>query len=324
MTNEHTATNKIRFIEVAPLIYRYGIDEIASNCRSLAISRDFGALKVLSGRFSNDLSFYYDAIAEGHSLFNPSFFFDLRMDDRYQPRVILTGGQCFLQNGGEISIARRLIDESQRRAVRQNDWLTVYQAATQTAIIASIEGDHRGALSGIRKMWPLVHHLSRRLPVLYYYFLNTIAVELSELGELDQARRLASVCIASPYVNAYPEWVETLKEILSITRPPTGLSVLISRSLAPRQNVIDLEPLLEARKATDLERGGKLLEFIATSQMPNPKKSAPDQQEQEQRKDLCKDIFDMILEDVPMEALEKAADILREGLEKRAPQKSKP
>jgi hypothetical protein len=50
-------------------------------------------------------------------------------------------------------------------------------------------------------------------PYAYYDYLNTLAVELGELGRLDQARRTSEIAIASPFARAYPEWRETFEDI---------------------------------------------------------------------------------------------------------------
>jgi tetratricopeptide (TPR) repeat protein len=93
------------------------------------------------------------------------------------------------------------------------DPMTLYTAARMTAVMKSIEGDHRGALVDLEKMFPLVRMASSQQPYAYYDYLNTLAVELTEAGRLEEARNASSIALASPFAHAYPEWRETFDEI---------------------------------------------------------------------------------------------------------------
>jgi len=42
---------------------------------------------------------------------------------------------------------------------------------------------------------------------------NNVAVDLAELGRIEEARRFAAFAVSSPYARAYPEWLETAQEI---------------------------------------------------------------------------------------------------------------
>lgn len=46
-------------------------------------------------------------------------------------------------------------------------------------------------------------------PPIYYIYLNSLAVEMIEVGRLEEARNLSNIVLATPYTNAYPEWRET-------------------------------------------------------------------------------------------------------------------
>jgi len=93
------------------------------------------------------------------------------------------------------------------------DPMTLYTASRMTAVIKSVEDDHRGAVADLEAMVPLARMASSVQPYAYYDYLNTLAVELGELGRLDQARRASEIAIASPFARAYPEWRETFEDI---------------------------------------------------------------------------------------------------------------
>ena len=44
---------------------------------------------------------------------------------------------------------------------------------------------------------------------LYFDYLNSLAVELGEVGRIQEAQNICQITLASPYAFAYPEWRET-------------------------------------------------------------------------------------------------------------------
>ncbi|MEK6325480.1 MAG: hypothetical protein AABN33_27890 [Acidobacteriota bacterium] len=307
--------NVKRFIGIAPLLCDQGLDEITSRCRRLAALKDYSELRNLSGRICNDLSSYYEAIAD-RTLGNPHLFFDLQVNDKYRPRIILTGGQSLLHSGSDIPIARQVIAESRRWARRQNDWLTVYQAARQAAIIESIDGNHRAALSTLRELFPLARLLVPRFAPLYYDYLNSLSVELMGVGQIEEAQRLASISASTPYVGAYPEWLDTVREISEAPRPRGRLSVLISRPLP--ENVVRLEPRNIESEVENLvsESIGTLLHFREpVIQMVNQRITEEEQNSIETRKQLRNRIVDALYErgeQIPEELLKKLLEKIEE------------
>jgi hypothetical protein len=81
------------------------------------------------------------------------------------------------------------------------------------AVVKATDGDHRGALADLEKMFPLVRMASAQQPYAYYDYLNTLAVELTEAGRLDEAGIASRIALASPFGHAYPEWRDTLDDI---------------------------------------------------------------------------------------------------------------
>jgi hypothetical protein len=81
------------------------------------------------------------------------------------------------------------------------------------AVLRSRKGDHNGALTDLQRLWPAIHYLSRAYPVLYYDYLNSLAVELAEVGSIAEARAAISIPLSSSLASAYPNWTETQREI---------------------------------------------------------------------------------------------------------------
>jgi hypothetical protein len=119
-------------------------------------------------------------------------------------------------------------------------------------MVRANEGDHKQAVKEFERTFPLIKSIK---PVSYYQYLNSFAVELAEVGRLEEASNICDVLLASPYVFAYPEWRETAEEI--------RLKLYRSRSVSVTQvassNVVLLpERSIETKSA---ERPAKLLSF---------------------------------------------------------------
>ncbi len=78
------------------------------------------------------------------------------------------------------------------------------------AVLKAREGYHPSALKDLENLLPLLRYTE---PIVYYDALNSLAVELCEVGRLEEARNISNIVLASPYVFAYPEWRETAEEI---------------------------------------------------------------------------------------------------------------
>jgi tetratricopeptide (TPR) repeat protein len=95
-----------------------------------------------------------------------------------------------------------------------NEWcdpLTTITASQNIAVLKSMNGDHRAALAGLEKLFPLVRAIPE--PYKYYHYLNSLAVELGEVGRIEEAQNISNIVLASPYAFAYPEWRETEQDL---------------------------------------------------------------------------------------------------------------
>jgi len=111
--------------------------------------------------------------------------------------------------------ALRLYREADKFSKRLGDRDHVGTVRTQkdVAIIASLEDNHRGALALLENLFPLAHHIRSSQPHVYYDYMNSLAVELGEVGRLEEAKNVSRIVLASPFAPAYPEWRETSDEI---------------------------------------------------------------------------------------------------------------
>jgi AraC-like DNA-binding protein len=80
------------------------------------------------------------------------------------------------------------------------------------SVLKSIEGFHKSAIADVEGILPLVRVAPLKLRL---DCLNSYAVELSEVGRLQEAESISSLVIASPLARYYPEWQETLSDVRS-------------------------------------------------------------------------------------------------------------
>lgn len=141
----------------------------------------------------------------------------------YRARAIQSlGGN--LHDKGKLDEALRLQREALRAASEENaDGLqTMLKAHFEIAIIRSLDGDHNGALSHFEKLWPIVNHIAKQNPFYFYLYHNAVAVELGEVGRVEEAEVACKLALASPFASAYPEWAETRQELEAKRRSATS------------------------------------------------------------------------------------------------------
>lgn len=91
-----------------------------------------------------------------------------------------------------------------------NNHSLIVEISRDIALVRSNEGDHKQAVKEFEKALPLIKHAD---PFYYYQFLNSFAVELIEVGRLEEACNMSNIVLASSYAFAYPEWRETREDI---------------------------------------------------------------------------------------------------------------
>ncbi len=110
--------------------------------------------------------------------------------------------------------------------------------------LKSIEGSHTHAVKDLESVLPLIKHMQ---PHTYFDFLNSYAVELGEVGRMDEAENVSRLTIASPFAPYYPEWQSTYSEIVSTRKRPRYVQVKAKAERQPsRQQALEIyEPDIE-------------------------------------------------------------------------------
>jgi tetratricopeptide (TPR) repeat protein len=155
---------------------------------------------------------------------------------------------------------------------------TLIESQRLTAVVRSIHGDHKRALADLEGLFPLVRAIARYFPVLYYEFLNSLAVELGEAARIPEAEAALAIALASPFASAYPEWSETRDEIAAkrLSATPSVVAVNRAPEVGPaphseperKQQPVTRLALSSwpARKKTFLQRASKTI--AVTSAIP--------------------------------------------------------
>src|ERR1044072_9234223 len=86
----------------------------------------------------------------------------------------------------------------------------ITQATRGIAILKSREGFNKSALKDLTMISPIVRYAD---PMNYCQYLNSLAVELGEIGRIEEAQNICRIILASPYAFAYPEWRETWQDL---------------------------------------------------------------------------------------------------------------
>ncbi len=133
---------------------------------------------------------------------------------RYRARAMQSLGtnSCYK---GDYQSALLLYSEAARFASRSEicDPYATLGTQKMTAVINSLEGNHRDAVALLEKLFPFAHAMRSSQPSVYYDYLNSLAVELCEVGRLEEAKNISRIVVASPYASPYPEYRETHDEI---------------------------------------------------------------------------------------------------------------
>lgn len=147
---------------------------------------------------------------------------------QYKGRVLLTAAAIYHARG-EIDAALQFCVAA-GKAATNCDLLTLVESHRDIAIIRSIQGDHKQALADLEQLFPIVRSISKRYPLLYYSLLNSLAVELGEVGRIEEAKAACSIALASPFAAAYPEIAQTRDELAAKRNSATPSIVAINRA----------------------------------------------------------------------------------------------
>jgi len=115
------------------------------------------------------------------------------------------------------------------------DAVTFFNVRKNMAVARAVEGDHRTSLKDLETLLPLARMAASIQPHSYYDYLNGLAVELGEEGRLEEARRVSSIAVASPFASMFPAYQETFDEIAAKLRKASRSLVTVPTDHVPRR-----------------------------------------------------------------------------------------
>ncbi len=141
--------------------------------------------------------------------------------------------------------------------------ITLVLSQAMIAVVRSIHGDHKQALDDLEQLFPLARAIGKYYPVFYYDYLNSLAVELGEVGRISEARNVCQITLASPFAAAYPNWLETRDEIEAKRTNATPSIVAIGAKPEPQTHPLrKVKPTLSvaiARECVFIQRSGAIV-----------------------------------------------------------------
>ncbi len=202
---------------------------------------------------------------------------------RYRARALISlGANSFYK--GDYGFALSAYREASRFVSHSGllDPYATVHTQKMVAVINSLEGNHRNALALLENLFPLTRSMRSWHPHAYYDYMNSLAVELCEVGRLEEAKNVSQIVLASPFAAAYPEWRETLDEIeLRGWRAPRSVVAVtqpkaVTQKTSEAQNLVRL-PVPERGDSLSAVEPSTLGEPARVLSMQDWKKRMPKQ-----------------------------------------------
>ena len=165
----------------------------------------------------------------------------------YKAQALLTRGTFDVYQGRPES-ALHFYNEALIYSCNLPEFISVSLAISQ---LKGIEGFNESALRDLEYLAPFLKHADARL---YYGFLNSYAFELGRVGRKYEARNVIRHVLASPFINAYPEWRETADELQSPNR-----SFAVLNPTRQRMGKILSMPVIEPAESVEQDRPARIL-----------------------------------------------------------------
>ncbi|HKV40038.1 MAG TPA: tetratricopeptide repeat protein [Blastocatellia bacterium] len=152
-----------------------------------------------------------------------------RVDREFRPRATLALAKVHYDDG-RLGASVPIYVEAARVA-KGSDPLAEVQALRMLAIVRSIDGDHNGALADLERLLPSMRRLAAHYPPDYYHYLNSLAIELGEVGRIEEASRAIEIVLASSLAPRVPQWLDTKEELAT---KPRRVFTPFTMALGPR------------------------------------------------------------------------------------------
>lgn len=152
-------------------------------------------------------------------------------DPAFRAKALLTTGAILFEQNKLDESLRYRVQALRLASSNYCEPLIIVEAQRAIAILKSIDGDHQGAVAGLERILPVARLIGKQRPLVYFDVLNSLAVELGEVGRIEEGFGALNIALASPFAVAYPEWHETRAELIERGRRASRSLVAIGRLL---------------------------------------------------------------------------------------------
>ena len=159
---------------------------------------------------------------------------------------------------GDIATAIHFYMEALKTSPSVSEYVDLVRSI---AVLKATEGFHNSALKDLENLEPLIKHVEPRV---YCDYLNSYALELGEAGRKQEARNISRVMLASPFIQAYPEWQETARDLKEPDRSSVVVSSIILEQARPETTA--------TRHASQPEQPASVVSFPPLKEAPPPQK----------------------------------------------------
>jgi hypothetical protein len=191
----------------------------------------------------------------------------------YRGRIIMSLAGLEFDNGDFQSALPLYIEVGHAATAKgMHDLFTLTETQRQIAVLKSVSGDHNGAVAHLEKIYALARTVGSQHPAVWYAYRNSLAVELGEVGRIEEAQYMIKPLLQSPFAPAFPEWIETGDELTLKSRKASRSFIAIGSALLTIETVSD--DSFSASTIADAERRPEPPAVEPSSCAPTPTSTA--------------------------------------------------
>ena len=159
------------------------------------------------------------------------------------------------------------------------------EAIRGIALLKAREGFHNSSLKDLEGMSALAF---KSEPVVLFFYLNSLAVELGEVGRIVEARNVCNLVLASPLAMAYPECRETAEELKGPNR-----SFAVPAPSPPRTGKLLSMPVVEPSEPVKQRRPARVINLESWKARMGKKKNCDKSLEELDGRELLLRLMDL-------------------------------
>jgi hypothetical protein len=244
------------------------IDYLSSEARQAYLIRDYARQKIIGEKLmeasshSEEMGRYFLVLAmkrqskESHELARKELGFLIECPIVQASAMIAYAGAGICLNDS-YRFTEKLLMNASAQSLKSGDVINFIQAQSMYSALLSNNSDHRESLRILRGLQPIIEKLGSLYEVVISDFNNSVAYELAQLGKHEEAKGFINISLNSPHLAAYPEWLETAREVYGSCRLKTlsfrlgGISEQIAYKKKP-SNVLQFKPRIRQTAACPL------------------------------------------------------------------------